>query len=345
MNVNRQRHAAFRVYAQTPGQRNRAKEAQQRAKGPGAAQEAKRRLPERGYFAEVDPTVPVRSPMAFVEQPDFTKRSGRFHSDLVWNTDWGAQLDREEAERQRRKEYKIRAPPDAVGGLGLARKLDLNSMDVDLSQQLKRRKVGLAERVASIDPTFDPLAPQRKPTVYKPTQADSRRWERGGKFSTRAVAIPLTGEEQILADKAAAEAAEYERLKAELQLWTFGLSVFGVGSIWLAYSRETAISYGVGALGSFVYLRMLNRSVDAFGAEGGGIGAALGQPRLLVPMILTLGYNRWNVLKAAETGLTLELLPMLLGFFTYKAAVATKQASVLLGDLAKSTAGQQTSTD
>jgi len=51
------------------------------------------------------------------------------------------------------------------------------------------------------------------------------------------------------------------------------------------------------------------------------------------------------VLKAAETGLTLELLPMLLGFFTYKAAVATKQASVLLGDLAKSTAGQQTSTD
>lgn len=38
LNVNRQRHAAFRVYAQTPGQRNRAKEAQQRAKGPGAAQ-------------------------------------------------------------------------------------------------------------------------------------------------------------------------------------------------------------------------------------------------------------------------------------------------------------------
>lgn len=65
------------------------------------------------------------------------------------------------------------------------------SMDVDLSQQLKRRKVGLAERVASIDPTFDPLAPQRKPTVYKPTQADSRRWERGGKFSTRVSPPPL----------------------------------------------------------------------------------------------------------------------------------------------------------
>ncbi len=41
-------------------------------------------------------------------------------------------------------------------------------------------------------------------------------------------------------------------------------------------------------------------------------------------------------MKADEVGLTLELLPMLLGFFTYKAAVVTKQASVLLGDLAKS---------
>jgi hypothetical protein len=58
------------------------------------------------------------------------------------------------------------------------------SMDVDLSQQLKRRKVGLSERIASINPSFEPDAPQRKPTIYKPTQADSRRWERGGKFST-----------------------------------------------------------------------------------------------------------------------------------------------------------------
>ena len=36
--------------------------------------------------------VPVRDPMAFVEQPDFTKRAGRYRSDLVWNTDWQAQV-------------------------------------------------------------------------------------------------------------------------------------------------------------------------------------------------------------------------------------------------------------
>lgn len=54
--------------------------------------------------------------------------------------------------------------------------------------------------------------------------------------------------------------------------------------------QEAAISYGVGAIGSFLYLRMLNRSVDSL---GGGLGGALGQPRLLIPVVLALGFNRY----------------------------------------------------
>lgn len=50
-----------------------------------------------------------------------------------------------------------------------------------------------------------------------------------------------------------------------------------------------AASYGVGALGGLVYLRLLNRSVDGVGE---GLGGAVGQPRLLIPVILALGYNR-----------------------------------------------------
>lgn len=53
--------------------------------------------------------------------------------------------------------------------------------------------------------------------------------------------------------------------------------------------RDVAASYGVGALGGLIYLRLLNRSVDSV---GGGVGGALGQPRLLIPVILALGYNR-----------------------------------------------------
>ena len=55
--------------------------------------------------------------------------------------------------------------------------------------------------------------------------------------------------------------------------------------------RDVAASYGVGALGGLVYLRLLNRSVDGV---GGGLAGALGQQRLLIPIILALGYNRWG---------------------------------------------------
>lgn len=54
--------------------------------------------------------------------------------------------------------------------------------------------------------------------------------------------------------------------------------------------QDTAASYGVGAVGSLAYLRMLNRSIDSVG--GFTVGAALGQPRLLVPVILTAAFNR-----------------------------------------------------
>ena len=53
-------------------------------------------------------------------------------------------------------------------------------MEVDLSEQLKRRKVDLVDK---IDRTVGLLAD--KPEKIKPFQADSRRWQRGGRFSTR----------------------------------------------------------------------------------------------------------------------------------------------------------------
>jgi ATP synthase protein I len=53
-----------------------------------------------------------------------------------------------------------------------------------------------------------------------------------------------------------------------------------------------SVSYAVGALGGLLYLRLLGRSVDGVGGDGGGGG--LGQPRLLVPVILVLVFNRWG---------------------------------------------------
>ena len=42
---------------------------------------------------------------------------------------------------------------------------------------------------------------------------------------------------------------------------------------------------------------------------------------------------RYNTLVGEQTGLELQLLPMLLGFFTWKLAVVAKQSLVLFGEL------------
>ena len=53
-------------------------------------------------------------------------------------------------------------------------------MEVDLSEQLKRRKVDLASQInRSVGVLAD------KPEKIKPFQAESRRWQRGGRFSTK----------------------------------------------------------------------------------------------------------------------------------------------------------------
>ena len=63
------------------------------------------------------------------------------------------------------------------------------------------------------------------------------------------------------------------------------------------------------------------------------MNSAIGQPRLLIPVVLALTYNRWNTLYAADYGLTLNLYGMLVGFFTYKLAVVGRQGLQLLSDL------------
>ncbi|MBA0834069.1 hypothetical protein Goarm_006456, partial [Gossypium armourianum] len=67
---------------------------------------------------------------------------------------------------------------------------------------------------------------------------------------------------------------------------------------------------------------MLGSSVDSL-AEGakGVMKGAVAQPRLLVPVVLVMIYNRWNGILVPEYGyMQLELIPMLVGFFTYKIA-------------------------
>jgi ATP synthase protein I len=65
----------------------------------------------------------------------------------------------------------------------------------------------------------------------------------------------------------------------------------------------------------------------------GSLNSAIGQPRLLIPVVLALTYNRWNAIYADDYGVHLNFYGMLIGFFTYKLAVVGRQGLQLLSDL------------
>jgi ATP synthase protein I len=168
------------------------------------------------------------------------------------------------------------------------------------------------------------------------SQAEARRMERLGRSQRRAAtaaaitAGPASPEEVA---RVAAEVARYESVKADFTTWTLALIGVGAATTAVAYSRDVCASYLVGAAGGLLYLRLLGRSVDAMGGGGNLAAGAAGQQRLLIPLILALGYNRWNTLFAAGAGLSLQLPPMLVGFFTYKLAVIARQSLELAREL------------
>ena len=278
---------------------------------------------------------PVRSSI----QQDPTKRGGRWQSDFIWNSNWKEALDMAEDVRRQVEEgrrEKANQTQDGKGFLSLRSKVDLNSMDVDLSSQLKPRRQAGGDGAGGAEGNRPAGGPRPKAgsvsqagyAANPGTRGELRAWDRSGRYSRKPVAVTSSTAAASEAEaKAAAENARYDELKQELQFWAATLTAVCLGATYLVYGRNVAASYGVGAAGGLFYLRLLNQSVDGIGY--GGMGAAMGQNRLLIPIILALGFNRYNNLAAEETGVTLQLLPMLVGFFTYKGAVIARQSVVL----------------
>ncbi|KAJ0112532.1 hypothetical protein Patl1_02423 [Pistacia atlantica] len=180
---------------------------------------------------------------------------------------------------------------ESSGFLSLNRVMTLDSLEVDLSKEL--------------------TAPSRT-VLEQPVEAAIQD------VMFRELRRPR-GDPEVLA---AQSREQYFKLKRKLQILTLGIGGVGLISAYVSYSPEVAASFGAGLLGSLVYIRMLGSTVDSMadGAKGLIKGAA-GQPRLLVPVVLVMIYNRWNGILVPEFGyMHLDLIPMLVGFFTYKIA-------------------------
>eukprot|EP00198_Chlamydomonas_reinhardtii_P000902 XP_001690237.1 ATP synthase I-like protein [Chlamydomonas reinhardtii] len=307
------------------------------------------KLPKIGYFSIADTKAEVYSRAG--EKFDPAKKGGRYKPEFIWNTDWQTALEREESLRRKQEEAKNRPKEPTTGFLSFSRLAELDRMDVDLSDVLARKRQEEAELKEALARQVQlgagnggkaggSSAAARKPppaaapsgkvaTAAMFTRKESAKLSRTSRSSARTAVIvevpALDAEKARLAEE---ERIRYDALKVEQQLWTLAFTAAGFAMTYTTYTKDVAFSYLVGALGGFAYLRLLSKSVDSVGGEGGlasGVNSVASQPRLLIPIILGLGYNRWNQLYAEQLGVTLELLPILVGFFTYKLAVITRQ--------------------
>jgi ATP synthase protein I len=124
------------------------------------------------------------------------------------------------------------------------------------------------------------------------------------------VTTPETGETQTggLPPDPNPSIQEYYQLQQELFQVTLLLTAIAFVSVWAVYSLGTALNYLIGACTGVVYLKMLARNVEQLGREK----KRLGKTHLAIFIGLIVIASQWN---------QLEILPIFLGFLTYKAAI------------------------
>jgi ATP synthase protein I len=101
---------------------------------------------------------------------------------------------------------------------------------------------------------------------------------------------------------------EYQQLKRELYVITLAITAVAFVTVALVYELRVAFNYLLGASAGVVYLRLLAKDVDKIGNES----TKLSPNRLALFVGLMLVAAKWH---------QLQILPVFLGFLTYKAAL------------------------
>ncbi|URE22220.1 ATP synthase protein I [Musa troglodytarum] len=238
--------------------------------------------------------------------------------DFIWNKEFLGRMQQLLGEDQATPNPvpSLQKEPDS-GFLSLNRALSLDSIEIDLSKELKpppkpvlEQQVEARNGLSATQGTNDPASPRWR---LVPTRREQAKWDRASKatrwqflgwlrFHDRHIdqsedvilreSKRARGDPKVLA---AQSQEQYIKLKRKLQILTVSIGGIGVVSAYFSYSPEIAASFGAGLLGSLAYIRMLGTTVDSManGAKGLVKGAA-GQPRLFVPVVLVMMYNRWN---------------------------------------------------
>ncbi|KAI4333851.1 hypothetical protein L6164_018609 [Bauhinia variegata] len=243
---------------------------------------------------------------------------------FMWNKDF---MGRFQKMIQEQPQSSIEATPtkeEHSGFLSLNRVMSLDSLEVDLSKELSTPVNHIVDQ--QIKPTTESSESNRVKWRLAPTRREQEKWDKATKAATGGSDVMFREIRRSREDPevlAARSEEQYAKLKMKLQILTLGIGGVGLLSAYVSYSPEITASFGAGLLGSLVYIRMLGSSVDSLKTDGAKalVKGAVGQPRLLVPVVLVMLYSRWNAILVPEYGyMHLELIPMLVGFFTYKIA-------------------------
>lgn len=118
------------------------------------------------------------------------------------------------------------------------------------------------------------------------------------------------------ADETEPDLSQYSAIRNKLLGDTLFLGALGLCASWGLGTIKDVQSFGVGLLGSLVYVYLLSRSVDrmadAVRQSGMFKGDALQPARIAILVLL--------VIASAKNSEYLSVLPVLFGFFTYKVA-------------------------
>jgi ATP synthase protein I len=125
---------------------------------------------------------------------------------------------------------------------------------------------------------------------------------------TELVGEDTTPEQSSVTQSSEDSMGEYQQLKRELYLITLAITTVAFVTVAFVYELRVALNYLLGAVAGVVYLRLLAKDVDRIGNES----SKLSLNRLALFVGLMLVAAKWH---------QLQILPVFLGFLTYKAAL------------------------
>jgi len=110
---------------------------------------------------------------------------------------------------------------------------------------------------------------------------------------------------------------DYNQLKQNLLLVTLAFTGIIFGCVWFFYTSNIALNYLIGACTGMVYLRMLAKDVEQLGREKNSLSKA----RFALFIGLIVVASQWD---------QLQILPIFLGFLTYKATLIVYMVQSLM---------------